>query len=71
MKIERHDLYRPAEVAALTGISVSSVYRLVNSGDLKHFLIEKEGGGVRIPGLAVEELLARELDNAVTERVRA
>lgn len=68
MNIDPYELYRPADVAAATGISVSSVYRLVQSGELRHFLIESEGAAIRIPGLAVEELLARRLDNAVAER---
>jgi len=69
VNIQQYGLYRPAEVAALTGISVASVYRLINSGELRHFQVEKEGGAIRIPGLCVEELLARELGNAVAERV--
>jgi Helix-turn-helix domain len=69
--IDEYELYRPVDVAAATGISLSSVYRLVNSGELKHFLMEEEGLAIRIPGLAVEELLTKRIDAAVAERAAA
>ena len=67
MTLDEWTLYRPSEVSALTGISISSVYRLCNSGALAHFLVESEGAPIRIPGCAVEDLLADELAGAVDE----
>jgi excisionase family DNA binding protein len=69
VKWDEYTLYRPSDVAAITGVSVSSIYRLVRSGQLGHFFVESKGGAIRIPGMFVERLLAHELDLAMSTPV--
>jgi Helix-turn-helix domain len=67
--IEQYELYGPCDVAAATGISVASVYRLIREGRLGHFQVASEAGAIRIGGIQVERLLAEQLDD-VTAAVR-
>jgi Helix-turn-helix domain len=67
--IEHYELYRPCDVAAATGISVASVYRLIRDGRLGHFQVASAAGAIRIGGIHVERLLAKHLDE-LTAAVR-
>ncbi len=51
-------LLRPAEAASALGVSVSSIYRAVRSGDLRAVrLPAKKRGGMRIPASEVDRLV--------------
>jgi excisionase family DNA binding protein len=67
MNIQPGDLLRPAECAALLGCSTSHIYKLLHTGQLHHFRT-RETGAVRVPGVAIEQLLTREIEAAVAER---
>jgi excisionase family DNA binding protein len=53
--MENTDLLRPADVAALMGVSKARVYQLIGAGILPHTVI---AGALRIPRPAWEQWLA-------------
>ncbi|MEW6572941.1 MAG: helix-turn-helix domain-containing protein [Bacillota bacterium] len=49
--------YKPREIAAMTGLSKSFVYQLINSGNLRAVRI---GRAVLVPAAEIERLLKNE-----------
>jgi excisionase family DNA binding protein len=54
-------LLRPREVADLIGISRSTAYELINSGQIPSLRI---GGMLRVPAAGLEEMIADKLAGA-------
>jgi excisionase family DNA binding protein len=59
-------LYRPREVASITGMSLSYVYRLIASGELPHL---RHGRLVRVPALGLREWINRKCDSNVSSEM--
>ena len=53
------------ETSEFLHCSASAVYRFVASGRLAHFRLGSERGRIRIPGVAVQEFLARYVTDAL------
>jgi len=62
-------LLKPIEVASLLNVSLASVYRWVNTGQLPAFRIgtDRRHGRLRIPFFSVEQLLQTHLDGIAGE----
>ncbi len=58
-------LLKPMEVAAFLNVSLASVYRWCSTGRLTSFKIGSAHGPLRIPAVAVEELLRAHVADSV------
>lgn len=59
MQVERTRMYRVKAVADMLDVSVATVYRAVESGQLDAYKLGTGKGTIRIPGEAVAAYLAR------------
>ncbi|HEY3479863.1 MAG TPA: helix-turn-helix domain-containing protein [Streptomyces sp.] len=58
MQVERTRLYRVKAVADGLDVSVATIYRAVERGELRAIRLGTGKGAVRIPGAAIEDYLA-------------
>ncbi len=70
MQVESTRLYRVKTVADNLDVSVATIYRAVESGALRAIRLGTGKGAVRIPGVAIQEYLARCESAAATRAER-
>lgn len=66
MQVERTRMYRVKAVADMLDVSVTTVYRAVEAGQLDAYKLGTGKGTIRIPGEAVAAYLARCADAGST-----